>query len=392
MEIPPEVSEFLPEIVAIRQDFHANPELGFQEHRTSSIIAELLTSWGIEVHRGIGGTGIVGVLAGEGGGKGSIGLRADMDALPMHEKVESPFRSRNPGTFHGCGHDGHMAILLAAARFLSVTREFSGRVHLIFQPAEEGLGGARAMLRDGLFDRFPCDEVYGFHNWPDLDLGQVLAIPGPCMAGADFFDIRLKGTGSHAATPQKSRDPVVAAAGLITSLQTIVSRVVDPLETAVLSTTRLSGGNAYNVIPAEVQIGGTVRFFDKQIRSLIEAEMRRIVRGCALTHSIEAHLEIRNVFGVTVNDVGAAHEVAETAAALLGSDNVRRTGNPASVSEDFADMLEVVPGAYFMIGHDKTKPLHHPEYEFDDDVIPIGATILSRLVERRLKSGAHQNG
>lgn len=240
------------------------------------------------------------------------------------------------------------------------------------------------MLNDGLFDRFPCDEIYGFHNWPDLELGEVLAIPGPCMAGADFFDIRLRGKGSHAATPHNSRDPIVAMASLISQFQTVVSRVTDPLQPAVLSITRISGGAAYNVIPAEVYIGGTIRFFTDDVRSLIEAEMRRILQGCAVAHSIEATLDIRNIFGITVNDAAAVHEVAETAAALLGNENVLRLGNPSPVSEDFADMLKVVPGAYFMIGHSKTKPLHHPEYEFDDAAIPIGTTILSRLIERRL--------
>lgn len=384
MSIPPEVSESLPDIIAIRHDLHANPEVGFEEYRTGKVIADFLAACGIEVHRGIGGTGVVGVLKGKCEGNRSIGLRADMDALPMDENVESAFKSVIPGKFHGCGHDGHMAILLATARFLSATRNFSGSVHFIFQPAEEGLGGARAMLNDGLFDRFPCDEIYGFHNWPDLELGEVLAIPGPCMAGADFFDIRLRGKGSHAATPHNSRDPIVAMASLISQFQTVVSRVTDPLQPAVLSITRISGGAAYNVIPAEVYIGGTIRFFTDDVRSLIEAEMRRILQGCAVAHSIEATLDIRNIFGITVNDAAAVHEVAETAAALLGNENVLRLGNPSPVSEDFADMLKVVPGAYFMIGHSKTKPLHHPEYEFDDAAIPIGTTILSRLIERRL--------
>lgn len=384
MNIPPEISDTLPDIIAIRHDLHANPEIGFEEYRTGKVISDFLASCGIEVHRGIGGTGVVGVLKGTCEGSRSIGLRADMDALPMDENVESAFKSVTPGKFHGCGHDGHMAILLATARFLSATRNFSGSVHFIFQPAEEGLGGARAMLKDGLFDRFPCDEIYGFHNWPDLELGEVLAIPGPCMAGADFFDIRLRGKGSHAAMPHNSRDPIVAMASLISQFQTVVSRVTDPLQPAVLSITRISGGAAYNVIPAEVYIGGTIRFFSDDVRSLIEAEMRRILQGCALAHSIEATLDIRNIFEITVNDAAAAHEIAETAATLLGDENVFRLGNPSPVSEDFADMLKVVPGAYFMIGHSKTKPLHHPEYEFDDAAIPIGATILSRLIERRL--------
>lgn len=384
MDVPGVIAELLPELIAIRHDLHANPETGFEENRTGGIIAGFLASCGIEVHRGIGKTGVVGVLEGRTGGGRRIGLRADMDALPMQEEAESPYRSVVPGKFHGCGHDGHMATLLGAARYLARTRTFSGTVHFVFQPAEEGLGGARAMLKDGLLERFPCDEIYGFHNWPELDLGKIRVIPGPCMAGADFFDIRLKGKGSHAAMPHNSRDPVTAMASLIGQLQTVVSRSVDPLEAAVLSVTRVAGGTAYNVIPSEVRIGGTVRFFSEEVRFLVLSQMRRIVEGCAASHAVDAELSTRNIFDVTVNDETSAAAVAEAAAAVLGNDNVIRTGRPSTASEDFADMLKIVPGAYFMIGHGKKQPLHHPQYEFDDAAIPIGAGILSRLVENRL--------
>src|SRR5215469_6260001 len=245
------IEAFADELTAIRRDLHAHPEIGFEEVRTSGIVADKLTQWGIEVHRGLGGTGVVGVLRGKGAGGKRIGLRADMDALPMEENTNLKWRSTVPNRFHGCGHDGHTTMLLGAARYLAETRNFSGTVCFIFQPAEEGLGGARAMIGDGLFKQFPCDEVYALHNAPDLDPGQVAVLPGPAMAGADFFDITVKGYGSHGAMPNYSRDPIVAASALVGALQTIVSRNVVPLEAAVLSVTQFHGGSAHNVIPGE---------------------------------------------------------------------------------------------------------------------------------------------
>lgn len=381
MQTLPLIEEFAPTLIAIRRDLHEHPETGFEEDRTSDLIASLLASWDIEVHRDIGGTGVVGVLEGQGGEGKTIGLRADMDALPIQEETSLSYRSKFDGRFHGCGHDGHVAILLGAARYLAETRDFPGRVIFIFQPAEEGLGGAKAMLEDGLFTRFPCDRLYGFHNWPELDLGQVAVIPGACMAGADFFDIEIKGRGGHGGMPQQSSDPIVAAAHLVTALQSIVSRAVDPVDPAVISITRISSGHAYNVIPSDLHMSGSLRFFSDHVRDTVVSHMRRIVDGCASTFNISADLSLRNVFGVTINDPAACGEVRDAARYVVGDNGIAKLVRPTTSSEDFSEMLAVVPGAYFFIGHGGTKPLHHPQYLFDDNAISIGASILSRLVE-----------
>ena len=373
----------LPELIAIRHDLHAHPEIGFKEERTSRIVADLLRSWNIEVHTGIGTTGVVGILHGLDGPGPRIGLRADMDALPMKEETGLPFASGTLGVFHGCGHDGHTAILLGTARYLAETRHFSGSVAFIFQPAEEGLGGARAMIEEGLFKRFPCDEIYGFHNWPDLPLGEVAVFAGPCMAGADFFDITLRGTGSHGAMPHRSRDPIVAAGSLISSIQSIVSRNLDPIESAVLSITKIHGGTAYNVIPSEVSLSGGVRYFNREVGATVAAELARIANGCAATYGMIADINIRNVFDVTINDERATAVAAGAAGQIVGVGRVSTTPSPSMGSEDFADMLAVVPGAYILLGHQGTIPLHHPEYWFDDDLISVAVNILARIIESR---------
>ena len=268
------IDGYAEELTAIRRDLHAHPEIGFEEVRTSGIVAEKLKGWGIEVHRGLGGTGVIGVLKGKGNGGKRIGLRADMDALPMEENTNLKWRSTIPGRFHGCGHDGHTTMLLGTARYLAETKNFDGTVHFIFQPAEEGLGGARAMIKDGLFEKFPCDEVYGLHNAPDLNHGEIAILPGPAMAGADFFDITIQGYGAHGAMPERSKDAVVIATTLTQALQTIVSRNVDPLKSAVLSVTQIHAGSAYNVIPGDAKLCGTVRAFDDGVRALIRERMR----------------------------------------------------------------------------------------------------------------------
>ncbi|MCT8992162.1 M20 family metallopeptidase [Chelativorans sp. SCAU2101] len=377
------IDSFVPDLVAIRRDIHAHPELGFKEERTSRIVADLLRSWNIEVHTGIGTTGVVGVLHGSRGTGPTIGLRADMDALPIPEESGLPYASTTPGVFHGCGHDGHTTILLGVARYLAHTRNFSGTVVFIFQPAEEGLGGARAMIADGLFKRFPCDELYGFHNWPDLDLGQITVFPGPIMAGADFFDITLRGTGSHAAMPHRSRDPIVASGSLISSVQSIVSRTIDPTEAAVVSITRIHAGSAYNVIPGEVRLSGGIRYFSRAVGIQAGEELRRIAAGCAQTFGVEAEVDIRNVFDVTVNDKKAAETAARAARAIVGEEHVSTTPAPSMGSDDLADMLAIVPGAYIFLGHKGTMPLHHPRFWFDDDLIPIGVRLIARIVEDR---------
>src|SRR5262249_29735073 len=288
------------EMVAWRRDFHAHPEIGFQEERTSGIVAEKLASWGIEVHRGIGKTGVVGGLKGRGPGR-SIGLRADMDALPMDEMTNLPYRSTNPGVFHGCGHDGHTTMLLGAARYLASTRNFDGTVVFIFQPAEEGLGGARAMLADGLFERFPCDEIYGLHNSPVKPQGTISLRSGAAMAACDFFDIRITGKGSHGANPHYGNDPTMIAVTLAQAMQTIVSRNVDPLKAAVLSITQFHAGSAYNVIPGEAKLCGTVRCFSDDVRALVRERMRTICAGIAAAFQVEISVDIRDIFSVLVN-------------------------------------------------------------------------------------------
>ena len=281
------IEGFADELTAIRRDLHAHPEIGFEEVRTSGIVADKLTQWGIEVHRGLGGTGVVGVLKGKGHGGKRIGLRADMDALPMEENTNLRWRSTIPGRFHGCGHDGHTTMLLGTARYLAETRNFDGTVHFIFQPAEEGLGGARAMIKDGLFEKFPCDEIYGLHNAPDLNHGEIAILPGPAMAGADFFDIVINGYGAHGAMPNVSKDPVIVAMTLGQALQTIVSRNVDPHEPAVLSITQIHAGSAYNVIPGEAKLCGTVRAFSDEVRVLIRERMRALCAGIASAFQVE---------------------------------------------------------------------------------------------------------
>jgi hippurate hydrolase len=378
------IDSFAGDLTAIRRDLHAHPEIGFEEHRTSGIVAEKLAQWGIEVHRGIGGTGVVGLLKGKGDGTRRIGLRADMDALPMEEKTNLPWRSTIPDRFHGCGHDGHTTILLGTARYLAETRNFSGTVAFIFQPAEEGLGGARAMLKDGLFDRFPVDEVYGLHNAPDLAPRQVSIFPGASMAGADFFDITITGYGSHGAMPERSRDPVVIAMTLGQALQTVVSRNVNPLQSAVLSITQIHAGSAYNVIPGEAKLAGTVRAFSDKIRQQIRERMRAIAAGMAAAFDVEIDVDIRDIFSVLANHEEHAGAVAEVARGIVGEDNVLTAPRPKMGSEDFADMLLAVPGAYFWVGHDGSVPLHNPGFILDDAILPLGASLFARIVETRL--------
>ena len=380
------IEAFTDELVAIRRDLHAYPEIGFEEVRTSGIVAEKLAAWGIEVHRGIGGTGVVGILEGTGGPGRRIGLRADMDALPMDEITNLPWRSTIPGRMHACGHDGHTTMLLGAARYLAENRGFAGTAIFVFQPAEEGLGGARAMLADNLFERFPCDEIYGLHNAPNLDPGQIAVFPGPAMAGADFFDIRITGKGSHGAMPHVGRDPVIVAISLAAALQTIVSRNADPREAAVLSITQIHAGSAYNVIPEEAVLAGTVRTFSPDIAKLIRERMREICAGMAATFGVQVDIDIRGIFDVLVNHPEQAVATAAVAAEIVGTGNVLTEPKPVMGSEDFADMLRVVPGAYAWVGHAGSVPVHNPAFVLDDGILPIGASLLARLVETRSKA------
>ncbi|MGV1831027.1 M20 aminoacylase family protein [Agrobacterium vitis] len=380
------IASYAPELTAIRHDIHQHPEIGFEEVRTSGIVAEKLASWGIEVHRGYGKTGVVGRLRGKHAGNRSIGLRADMDALPMPEETGLPFASVYPGKFHGCGHDVHTTILLGAARYLAETRDFAGTVTFIFQPAEEGLGGARAMIADGLFKDFPVDEIYGLHNSSYSPPNHLRVSPGAVMAGADFFDITLRGEGAHAAHPDLGRDPIPAVGELIQALQTIVSRNVPPTDPAVLSITRIEGGSAYNVIPETASIAGTVRAFSDEVRQTIRTRITEISNHIAAAHGLTATVDIRDIFSVLTNNDTAVEAVVSVAREVLGDARVSTQPYRTMGSEDFADLLKHAPGAFFTLGHSGTVPAHNPGFIVDDAILPVGATLFSRLVESRLKA------
>ena len=377
------IQGFSDELTALRRDLHAHPEIGFEEVRTSGIVAGLLEQFGCEVHRGIGGTGVVGLLKGRSDNGRRIGLRADMDALPIEEETNLPYRSTVPGTMHACGHDGHTTMLIGAARYLAETRDFDGTAVFIFQPAEEGLGGARAMLKDGLFEKFPCDEIYGLHNQPGGRHGQIKLCPGPIMAAADFFDIRIRGRGIHAAQPHRGNDPIIVATGLAQALQSIASRNVDPLKSIVLSITRIAAGSAYNVIPETAHMAGTVRTFDAEVRKLAGTRIRELAAGFAAAYGAEIAVDLQDVFSVLENAPEQSAAAAEIAAELLGAENVDPNATPRMGSEDFADMTMRVPGAYVWLGAGPGPGLHNAAYNFEDSIIPIGSAFLARMVERR---------
>jgi hippurate hydrolase len=378
------ISSFHDELTAIRRDIHRHPEIGMTEHRTAELVARELEKYGIETHRGVGKTGVVGVLR-VGNGHKRIGLRADMDALPIIEATGKPYASVTPGVMHACGHDGHTTMLLGAARYLAATKRFSGTVHLIFQPGEEGMGGALAMLDDGLFERFPCDEIYGMHNWPGQPIGEFAIAPGPAMAGGAFFDIKITGRGAHGARPENAADPVIAAAHLTTALQTIVARNIPPFDMGVVSVTKINCGDAYNVIPERATLGGTVRAMTRTTLEAIEAAMRRVVAGTAAALDVKAEVDFRIIFAPLINDRNAARELADAAADVVGAARVDRSKPPASASEDFSFMVEKVPGAYINLGNGETSaPVHNDRYDFDDRVIPYGAATYARVVERRM--------
>ncbi|WP_336058025.1 M20 aminoacylase family protein [Nitratireductor sp. CH_MIT9313-5] len=386
MPVLPKIAEYADELTAIRRDFHQHPEIGFEEVRTSGIVAEKLKGWGIEVHTGLAGTGVVGVLKGKGEGSKTVGLRADMDALPMDEQTNLPYASKNPGRFHGCGHDSHTTMLLGAARYLAETRDFSGTAIFIFQPAEEGLGGARTMLKDGLFDKFPCDEIYGMHNNPLAEPNKVGVKPGAAMAGASFFDITINGVGSHGAMPHHSKDPIVIASALVQSLQSVVSRNVPAVDTAVLSVTQVHSGSAYNVVPDKAVISGTIRYFKDEVMELIHHRVRSLCNGMAQAYEISIDVDLRNIFDVLMNDPALSDAYMDAAREIVGEENVEETRDVVTGSEDFADMLKVVPGAYCTLGHKGTVPVHNPGFILDDDMLPVGASIMARIVEKRLAS------
>jgi amidohydrolase len=380
-------------IAELRRDIHAHPELSFEEQRTSDLVASKLSEWGIPIHRGLGKTGVVGIVR-NGNSPRAIGLRADMDALPMQEFNSFPHASRHAGKMHACGHDGHTAMLLGAAQHLAKNRDFDGTVYLIFQPAEEGAGGARRMIEDGLFDLYPMEAVFGMHNFPGLGVGQFAVCAGPAMASSNEFRIKLQGKGGHAAFPHRAADPLPAACHIVLGLQTIVSRSKDPTESGVLSVTMIHAGDAQNIIPDQCEIAGTVRTFSIELTDLIEGRMREIAEHTASAHGCRAEIEFVRNYPPTVNTHYHAEFTRDVMREIVGDDNARQMV-PSMGSEDFAFMLQAVPGAYVGIGNgdgEHRAPghgpgpcmVHNPSYDFNDALIPLGASYWVRLAERWL--------
>ena len=368
-------------LVALRRDLHAHPELGFQEQRTSDIVANILQQLGIEVHRGIGKTGVVGILK-KGSSERMIGLRADMDALPMQDQSGTDWQSRAEQVSHACGHDGHTVMLLGAAEKLARDVSFDGSVCFIFQPAEEGLAGAKAMIDDGLFSRFPCEAVYAIHNWPELPLGQVQTRPGAIMAAADRFDIRVLGGGGHAAQPHLTRDTLLATSELVVQLNTLVSRALDPCETALLTVTRMQGGFSHNMIPAEANITGTVRTFSPAAQATIEARLRQMAEHITAAHGLHAEVSYLRYYPATLNSNAEAQFCLQ--ALTQAGIKAEAAPQPALTSEDFAFMLQARPGAYLWLGSAPCKPLHHAAYDFNDALIPHGVNVFVTLIRQAL--------
>ena len=378
------------ELTAIRRDLHAHPELGFEEQRTAEIVSRELERLGIEYHDHVGKTGVVGVIRGEGGDSGrGVGLRADMDALPMHEENDFAHASRFKGRMHACGHDGHTTMLLGAARYLTATRRFAGTVYLIFQPGEEGFAGGKAMVEEGLFERFPADEIYALHNWPALPPGTIAVRPGPMMAAADRIEIHIEGRGGHGAHPHLAVDPVLVAGHIITAAQSIVARNVSPVDTAVVSLCAMHAGNlaAMSVIPREARLVGTVRTFRPQTQDAVERRLNELVHSIAAAFGATATLKYERSYPATINSEREAEFAARVADELVGPENVVRDLEPSMGSEDFSFMLQQRPGAYARLGQGGAEGgcfLHNSRYDFNDDVIPVGAGYLAALAEQAL--------
>ena len=389
MAIINRIADFHEEMTVWRQTLHAHPELGYEEVWTSDFIAEKLASFGIEVHRGLAKTGVVGVLKGQSDSGRKIALRADMDALPMPEANDFEYKSTQEGRMHACGHDGHMAMLLGAARYLADTRQFDGTVYFYFQPAEEGGAGAKTMMDEGLFEKFDADSVWGMHNWPGLEAGHIAISHGACMASADHFHISIRGCGSHAAMPHQATDPVLASAAIIQSLQSIVARQANPVDSAVVSVTMVHGGSAFNVIPDEVELGGTSRAILPETRQKIEQNIRKIVTSLADAHGCEAEIDWRAGYPPTINHRAEADRAAEIAAGVVGAEKLHMDLPPSMAAEDFAFMLEAKKGAYIWLGAGPAregKMLHNTGYDFNDMILPVGTSYWVKLVESELAS------
>jgi hippurate hydrolase len=387
MPIINRIAEFHPDMTEWRQDLHAHPELSMQESRTSAVVHDRLRSFGVdEIITGMATHGVVGVIR-AGTSDKAIGLRADMDALPLQEETGLPHASRNPGVMHACGHDGHTAMLLGAAKYLAETRNFDGTVYLIFQPAEEFEAGADRMVKDGLFDRCPMQRVFGLHNWPQAPCGSFLWRSGPVMAAVGFFDITISGKGSHGAFPHLGVDPVVVAAQIVGALQTIVSRSIDPIENGVVSVGSITGGEAYNILPERVHMKGTTRWFKPAVGDAIEDGLRRLVTGIAASFGASAEVKYDRHVPATINDPDSTDLAVHAAASISGEANVRQMHSPTMGGEDFAYMLNVKQGSYLMLGSGRGSAdplLHHPRYDFNDEILPVGASWWATLAEELL--------
>jgi hippurate hydrolase len=387
MPIINRIADFQNEMAEWRRHIHAHPETAFEEHQTAEFVAARLTDFGIDIYRGLARTGVVGTLKGKHGDGPAIGLRADMDALDIEEKGNHAHISTNPGKMHACGHDGHTTMLLGAAKYLSETRNFAGTVHFIFQPAEEFAGGGREMVADGLFDKFPCETVWGMHNFPGQDLGTFEVCAGPAMAATDTMEIWVRGQGTHAAFPHEGQDVIVAASHLVTALQTVSSRTIDPLEAVVCSITQMHAGETYNIIPDDIVLRGTVRTFQAAVQELAAATIRRICDGIATMFDITVDLSLTAGYPATVNSVDESDFAARVAAEIVGPENVSTNPNPKMGAEDFSYMLNERPGCYVWIGNGPGEGgcyLHNAHYDFNDDATPYGASYWARLVETRL--------
>lgn len=386
MTIIEDIQKLAPELTAFRRDLHAHPELGYEEQRTADRVAAQLAASGLEVHRGLGKTGVVGTLR-RGGSSRSLGMRAELDALPITELNRFDHRSRNQGRMHACGHDGHATMLLGAARHLAASGNFDGVAHFIFQPAEEGGAGADAMIQDGLFERFPCDAVFGMHNAPGLAAGKFSTRVGPAMAGVAVFDITVTGLGGHGAAPEMAVDPVVVASQITMALQTIVSRNLRPIDPAVVSVTQIHTGEAHNVIPTVATLNGTARAFTDEAMKLIAARMEKIASHTAAGFGATAVTDFRVIYPPLINHAAETAEIGDIAAALVGEENVLRNGRQLMAGEDFSYMLNARPGAFINIGNgdgEGSCEVHNPHYDFNDAILPLGAALWVKLVETRL--------
>ncbi|MBX3568488.1 MAG: amidohydrolase [Rhizobiaceae bacterium] len=393
MPILNRAAEMQDEVAGWRRRIHENPELNYDVVETAAFVAQKLREFGCDrVETGIGRTGVVALIRGNLGDGGTVGLRADMDALPITEASGKPYASRKPGKMHACGHDGHTAMLLGAAKYLAETRNFRGAVAVIFQPAEEGGAGGRAMVRDGMMEKFGIDRVFGMHNMPGLAVGQFAIRPGPIMAATAEFTIRLKGRGGHAAMPHRTIDPIVAASQLVAALQTVASRTADPVDSLVVSVTKFHAGEAYNVIPETAEIAGTVRTLRKEVAELARLRMQAICDGIGTASGTTISMDFRANYPVTVNDDAQTVFAGDAAAAIAGEGQVHRAIQPLMGGEDFSYMLEARPGAFIFIGNGDSANLHHPAYDFNDEVIPHGVSYWVKLAESAFAARAGGNG